>query len=186
VQPAASRTDSLFQGVPVFGAGRIAVSLPVADDAPPQYVSLGITQFRKLALALAELFGIENFGGECGIPIEDEYEDQGKCHYLGVPVRGLKNLDFYRADPTCELVVSGWRCAACSLTISADAREKEKLGGKGGKGIAKAKCPKCQQKFGDKPVYALKQSAMHPAMSGEPATPASAAPPAPAEAGKTG
>jgi hypothetical protein len=187
VQPAASRTDSLFQGVPIFGAGRIAVSLPVADDAPPQYVSLGITQFRKLALALAELYGIENFGGECGVPIEDEFEDQGKCHYLGVPVRGLKNIDYYRADPTCEVVVAGWKCAACSLTISEDAREKEKLGGKGGKGIAKAKCPKCQQKFGDKPIYALKQPAGHPAMSPESDTPAPATPAATAaEAGKAG
>lgn len=182
VQPAASRTDSLFHGVPVFGAGRIAVSLPVPDDAPPQYVSLGIAQFRKLALALAELYGIENFGGECGIPIEDEFEDQGKCHYLGVPVRGLKNIEYYRADPTCEVVVAGWKCAACSLTISEDAREKEKLGGKGGKGIAKAKCPKCQQKFGEKPIYALKQAAAHPAMAPESESSAPAA--TAAEAGK--
>jgi len=179
VQPAASRAESMFQGVPVFGTGRIAVLLPATDEsAPPRYVSLGINQFRRFAQALAELYGVENFGADCGIPIEDEFEDAGKCHYLGVPVRGIRNIDFYRADPTCEVVVAGWKCAGCGLVISEDAREKEKLGGKGGKGLAKVKCPKCQQKFGEQPVHTLKQTAGHPSMAGDESAPAAAGEPA--------
>ena len=177
VQPAASRADSMFHGVPVFGVGRIAILLPVTDEnAPPRYVSLGIHQFRRLAQALAELYGIENFGVDCGVPIEDEFADAGKCHYLGVPVRGIKNIEFYRADPTCEVVVAGWKCAGCGLVISEDAREKEKLGGKGGKGLAKVKCPKCQQKFGEQPIHTLKQTASHPSLAGEEPAPAAAPP----------
>jgi hypothetical protein len=176
VQPAASRAASMFHGVPVFGAGRIAVLMPATDEnAPPRYVSLGINQFRRMAQALAELYGIENFGADCGVPIEDEFEDAGKCHYLGVPVRGIKNVEFYRADPTCEVVVAGWKCAGCGLVISEDAREKEKLGGKGGKGLAKVKCPKCQQKFGEQPIHSLKQTASHPTMAGEEPLPSTAA-----------
>ena len=40
--------------------------------------------------------------------------------------------------------------------LSAAPLLKEKLGGKGGKGIAKTKCPKCQQKMGNVPLYTLK------------------------------
>ena len=165
VQPTASRATSLFQGIPIFGEGRIAIQLPIAsDDAPPRYVSLGILQFRQLAAALKDCFGIENFGHDCGIPATDEFEEMAMCHYLNTPVKGLKNLEFYRADPTAELVLAGWKCAACSMVVSEDGRQKEKLGGKGGKGIAKTKCPKCKQKFGDHPLYTLAEQKAEPSM----------------------
>jgi hypothetical protein len=175
VEPVASRALSLFHGIPIFGAGRIAVMLPLADDGVPQYVSMGIMQFRKFARALADVYGIIGFGADAGIPAAEDYIEAGKCHYLGTPVRSLKNLEFYKADPTVEVVLSGWKCAACGLIISEAARQKEKLGGKDGKGLAKVKCPKCTQKFGENPMYGLKQEAAQTAMGAsedEAATPA--------------
>ena len=47
----------------------------------------------------------------------------------------------------------GWRCSGCKLVVSEDARKKEKIGGSAGRGIAKAKCPKCKQPFGNNPLY---------------------------------
>ena len=173
VQPAASRAKSVFQGIPVFGDGRIAIQLPMAgDDAPPEYVSMGITQFRKFAAAVAENFGIEGLGADCDIPMEDVVNDVGRCHYFQVQVKGLEHLKFYQEDPDVELELAGWKCAACSLVISEDARQKEKLGGKGGKGLAKVKCPKCQQKFGDQPFYMIANTAQRPSMSGSDDEPA--------------
>jgi hypothetical protein len=167
VQPAASRGDPPFYGTPVFGAGRIALQLPMSEgDAPPSYVSMGVVQFRKFVQGLQEAFGIAGLGANCGIPMTDEF-DVAKCHYLSTPIKALKNLDFYKADPSVELVLAGWKCAACGLTISEDARQKEKLGGKGGKGLAKVKCPKCQQKFGEQPMYTIKDLAAAPSMSGD-------------------
>ena len=42
--------------------------------------------------------------------------------------------------------------------VSEDSRKKEKIGGKTGRGIAKAKCPKCEKKFGDISLYSLQSS----------------------------
>jgi hypothetical protein len=158
VQPAASRAHSLFHGIPVFGAGRIAVMLPIGDDGVPQYASMGILQFRKLAQVLQQTFGIENLGAGCGIPAGDEYDVIGKCHWLQTPVKSIKHLAYYQADPTAELVLAGWKCEKCSTVMSEEGRARQKFGGKDGKGIAKTKCPKCAQKFGNNPLYVLKDS----------------------------
>mgnify|MGYP007059603772 CR=1 FL=1 len=39
------------------------------------------------------------------------------------------------------------------MTVSEDSQKKKKIGGLNGKGIAKAKCPKCSAKFGSQPMY---------------------------------
>ncbi|MBL8850842.1 MAG: hypothetical protein JNG89_14265 [Planctomycetaceae bacterium] len=158
VQPAASRAQSLFHGIPVFGAGRIAVMLPLGDDGVPNYVSLGITQFRKLADFLRQVPGLEDFGAGCGIPATDEFDIVGKCHYQSTPVKSLKNLEFYQADPTVQVIVAGWKCDKCPVVMSEEGRARAKFGGKDGKGIAKTKCPKCNQKFGNHPLYVLKDA----------------------------
>ena len=167
VQPTASRADSIFHGIPVFGEGRIAIQLPSLDAADdPRYVSLGITEFWAFRKALAEHFEIEEFGANCGIPPEHVYSE-GKCHYTDANVRSLENLEFYKADPTVELAINGYRCGACGLIVSEAGRKKENLGGKAGKAIAKAKCPKCSNKMGEHPLYALKEEISEPSIAGE-------------------
>lgn len=166
VQPVASRAQSMFAGVPVFGTGRIAVQLPIVNDTdPPKYLSFGISEFRKLVETLSEVFGLADFGRDCGIPLQDQFTEH-KCTYGG-SFKSLNNLEFYKADPTVQLVTVGWKCAntACGLTMSEEGRAKADFGGKGAKGIAKAKCPKCQQKFGD-----TKLEGLPPAPAAAPAT----------------
>ena len=161
VQPVANRAESLFAGIPVFGIGRIAVQMPLADDAAhglPQYLSFSLSEFRVFAKTLWTRFGIENFGALCGAPLEDAY-DEFTCHVMNSSIRALRQLDYYKIDPTFTLTTVGYKCGSCSLTLSEAGRAKDSLGGKDGKGIAKAKCPKCQQKFGDHLLMSLAPTA---------------------------
>ena len=64
--------------------------------------------------------------------------------------------EFHEADKELELELLGYKCEACGLAVSEESRKKEKLGGASGKGIAKAKCPKCEAKFGNIPLRAIK------------------------------
>lgn len=159
VLPVMNRAESLFAGIPVFGSGRIAVLLPYSDDpnALPQYLSFSLSEFRAFSAALQSRFGIEGFGASNGVPLEDAF-DEFPCHSTKAPIRVLRSLDYYKNDPTFKLATVGYKCGSCSLTLSEAGRAKDGLGGKDGKGIAKAKCPKCQQKFGDNPLISLAES----------------------------
>lgn len=156
VQPVANRAESLFAGVPVFGAGRIAVQLPFSDDpkAVPQYLSFTLTEFRTFVSALQSSYGISGFGEGCGAPLEDAY-DEYTCHSTNATFKALRHLDYYKADSAIKLAPTGYKCGSCGVAISEAGRAKDNLGGKDGKGIAKAKCPKCQQKLGDNPLLSL-------------------------------
>jgi hypothetical protein len=155
VQPAPADTESLFGNIPVFGAGRIAVRLPKsAEDKYSQYLSFSLSEFRAFVQALQAVCGIDGLGANTEIPLTDRYETF-KCHYSDVPVRDLVSVDYYRKDPSFKLEIGGWKCSGCGLIVSEDARKKEKLGGLNGKGLAKAKCPKCTQKFGSNALVHL-------------------------------
>jgi hypothetical protein len=161
VQPAASRMDSMFHGVPVFGAHRIAVQLPV-KEWDPQFVSFALMKFREFSQALQETYGMADFGADLGIPLKDEYQTF-KCLSTEVPIKALKNAEWYQADPSVKVTLVGWKCDGCGLAITETARKKEKLGGSNGKGLAKALCPKCKKKFGEHPLYTLPDDATAPA-----------------------
>lgn len=155
VQPAPAGTESLFSNIPIFGVGRIAVRLPrLTDEKSTAYLSFSLSEFRAFALALQSICGIEAFGANSEIPLAEQYQTL-KCHYSEQPVRALQQLEYYQKDPNIKLEVSGWKCSACGLIVSEEARKKEKIGGLNGKAIAKAKCPKCSQKFGSNPMYAI-------------------------------
>ncbi|MEK6257937.1 MAG: hypothetical protein AABP62_04890 [Planctomycetota bacterium] len=155
VQPAPVDTESLFGNIPVFGAGRIAVRLPKsAEDKHAQYLSFMLSEFRTFAQALRAICGLEGLGANTEIPLADHYETY-KCHYSDVPVLDLVSVDYYRKDPAFKMEIGGWKCSGCGLIVSEDARKKEKLGGLNGKGLAKAKCPKCTQKFGSNALVQL-------------------------------
>jgi DNA-directed RNA polymerase subunit RPC12/RpoP len=166
VQPTATRAESVFMGIPVFGEGRIAVQLPITEQSQETlYLSMGLTQFWDFAKAVEEHYGMTDLGKGAGIPPEHVYSDY-KCHYTDTPIKALENMEFYKADPTVELEVAGYRCGACGLAVSEAGRKKESLGGKSPKGIAKAKCPKCGSKMGENFLQVLKSDLQEPAMSG--------------------
>lgn len=143
--------ESVFAGVPVFGKGRIAISLPKQEDAKEnQYLTFSLTEYRKFFEVMSELFGLNTLGQDSGIPMTDQ-TNTVTCHYSEEAFEALdnENLEFYEADPEIELTLVGRQCQACQLIVSEDSRKKERIGGKAGKAIAKAKCPKCTEKFGN-------------------------------------
>lgn len=158
VQPAAYAHESMFAGVPVFGEGRVAVRLPMTSQdvevTDILFMSFSLTEFRKLSKTLKS-YGIEDFGSTDGVPLTDE-ETTSKCHYSDRQIKSINATMYHNADPEIQLDVIGRKCQACGLVVSEDSRKKEKLGGVNGKGIAKADCPKCKQKFGSKTLFGLK------------------------------
>jgi hypothetical protein len=165
VQPTQNRAESIFHGIPVFGTGRIAVQLPLNEKTPhPLYLSMGITELWAFSKALEEFYNIVGLASQTGLPLSAE-TSMYKCHFSEMPIKALKNVEYYQADPTVELEVAGYQCGACKTAVSEPARKKEKLGGSSPKGIAKAKCPKCGSKMGEHLLYALKQDVAEPSMS---------------------
>lgn len=162
VQPAPYAHESLFAGVPVFGSGRVAVRVPQADESGQlQFLSFGLSDFREFARDLAELFGLHDLGADCGVPLTDTITEL-TCHYSEQTLRVVENVEYYQADPRISVNLVGWRCQGCRLVISEDSRKKERIGGTSGKGIAKARCPKCKAKFGEERLYALDSGPQSP------------------------
>jgi hypothetical protein len=159
VQPAASFSESLFAGIPVFGNGRIAVQLPFTGGGEqPRFLSFTLTQFREFADIIGALFSLAEFGRNIGIPLVESFTEH-QCQLSGAKVQALNHLPYYQVDPALEVVLAGWQCGACGIVVSEGAREAAKFGGKNAKGIAKAKCPQCAQKFGSNPLYTLPSKA---------------------------
>ena len=156
VHPTSYAHESIFGGVNVFGPGLIAVRLPSREAGKLEFLSMTLSDFRRFHQQLKEQCGIDLKYEEDLIPLE-ESTSPALCHYTEKPIRYLGNIDLYENDPKFELELVGWKCQACGLTVSEDGRKKENIGGKNGKAIAKAKCPKCTNAFGRNPLYALKQ-----------------------------
>lgn len=149
--------ESVFAGVPVFGKGRIAIALPKQEDSKEnQYLTFSLSEYRKLVEALSEFYGIDQLGQDSGVPLTNQMQ-QVTCHYSeeSFEVLDNENLEFYEADPEIELTLAGRQCQACQLIVSEDSRKKERIGGKAGKAIAKTKCPKCNEKFGNISLFQL-------------------------------
>lgn len=154
-QPTPPGTESLFADIPVFGTNRIAVRIPkMADDTHTKYLSFCLSEFRAFAEALKTVCGIEGFADNVPVPMTEQYAKR-KCHFSEAPVLELEQLNYYEKDPGFKLEVSGWRCVKCGIVVSEAARAEKKFGGANGKAIAKAKCPKCSQKYGSVPLYQL-------------------------------
>lgn len=157
VQPVVYVHESMFAGVPIFGEGRIAVRLPQsAEESTQHFLSFRLTEFRKFSQAMERYFEIKDFGLLDGVPLTDPILEL-ECHYSEEPIKAIDpdTLKFYNADADLKLELAGRRCENCGLVIGEEARRKEKIGGLNGKSIAKAKCPKCEKKFGTISLFRL-------------------------------
>lgn len=153
VQPVKHAHESMFAGVPVFGEGRIAIRIPAENKSGEQeFLSLGLTDFRFFKTHLQRLLEAKDFGDEQGIPMDDK-KSAHKCHYTGLILNALTDTAYHEHDRHMELTLLGRKCSSCEIAISEESRKKQKIGGASGRGIAKAKCPKCASKFGDKSLY---------------------------------
>ncbi len=159
VQPVVYAHESMFAGIPVFGNNRIAVRLPKpAEGTELLFASFTLSDFREFSKQMSEVFNVLELGDDVGVPLTDKLTDF-KCHYTDQTFQALADVAYHQADPNIKLVIVGRKCEGCGLVISEDGRKKEKLGGADGKGIAKAKCPKCQKKFGAFTFYAVDTTA---------------------------
>ena len=156
VQPAPYAHESMFAGVDVFGEGRIAVRLPDDPESKTMdFLSLSLSEFRKMSRELESLFGISSFGADVGVPLVDTLSDV-TCHYNDeVTMTVVDDVTYYAADEAYKVTQVGCRCDGCGLIVCEDSRKKEKIGGKSGKGLAKAVCPKCKRRFGDNPLFEI-------------------------------
>lgn len=158
VQPVAEAHESMFAGVPVFGAGRIALYLPLTlEDNKQAFVSLPISGYRTLAAELQSRFHLELNAQQNGVPMSEESETL-KCKISEMPVTSVKDLEYYENDPDYELELSGYKCGTCGIAVGEAARAQQKLGGAAGKGIGKAKCPGCSNKMGVQKLYSISRS----------------------------
>ena len=155
--PPLVEAESTFGDCAVFGAGRVVIRVPPSGgekEGEVQFLSMTLSQFRRLSAALAEFGFVSDFGKNSPVPLTDEAPVH-TGHYTDAEVPELPRPDLYLADPDLNAVIAGYRCEGCGLVVSEDGRKKEKLGGANGKGLAKAKCPKCGEKFGSNPLYKL-------------------------------
>lgn len=155
VQPVVYAHESMFAGIPVFGNNRIAVRLPKpAEGNELLFASFCLSEFREFSKQMSEVFNVAAFGEDVGVPLTDKMSEH-KCHYTDQTFQALDDVSYYQADSNIKLAIVGRKCEGCGLVISEDGRKKEKLGGADGKGIAKAKCPKCKKKFGAFTFYTV-------------------------------
>lgn len=154
-QPNEYEHETAFGGVPVFGDGRIGLKLPVGEEGEPlRFLVFSLTEYRRFAKFLAGTLRVRDYGADRGIPLAD-VPVKLTCHYTEAEFEALPDAAYHQADPKVELQLVGRRCQNCELVVSEDGRKKERIGGKTGSGIAKAKCPKCGEKFGDISLYAM-------------------------------
>jgi hypothetical protein len=153
VQPAPYAHESIFAGIDVFGEGRIGVRLPEDPDSKTiDFLSFSLSEFRRVSSRLEQLYGIVAFGADVGIPLQDLLKEV-TCHYNEeTTMTVVEDATYYELDDAYTVTRVGCRCGSCGLAVSEDARKKEKIGGKAGKGLAKAVCPKCKRIFGDNPL----------------------------------
>ena len=155
VQPVAKVSESMFAGVPVFGEGRIAIFMPIElEDGKQAFLSFSISGWRVFAERLRTLFSLELPGTESGIPDSDKAETLS-CFLNQAKIESIKGLIYYQKDAAFQLQLTGYKCKACGTSISEEGRKKAKLGGAKGRGIAKAKCPKCANKMQAESLYKI-------------------------------
>jgi predicted Zn-ribbon and HTH transcriptional regulator len=147
VQPEVFGEDSLFVGIPVFGAGRIAIRTPGGDTATERaYISFTLSQFREYSQIVGDAAQVPRYGSVASIPLEDE-TTQLTCHYSDNKLQSLEHIEFYTADPAYKIAPIGRKCQSCGLIVSEDSRKKEKIS---------SKCPKCKGKFGNIVLQGIK------------------------------
>jgi len=156
-QPAPPKGESLFAELDIFGPGVVGLRLPGVEGKDERlYLTFTLSQYREFAKLMKEKFNVEFPAEEHNIPVVDETEEL-ICHYSGRELRALKHLEYYEADPNIKLELIGRQCAQCGIGISEMSRNLEKFGGKNASGIAKAKCPACEAKFGNISLYQIKE-----------------------------
>jgi len=169
-------------GVEVFGPGTITIQFPAAPpqpmgaahpaakakkkpkkpkkptpppEPPTRCVTLTLSQYRKFRTWIAELLNNPDALTVENVPLENKtlYYD---CVLSEKTFEALESPEWYQADDALPVVEVGWHCQSCEAAVSEEQRVEQKFGGKKPAGLAKAKCPKCEENFGTNPLFHLK------------------------------
>ncbi len=116
-------------------------------EQPALCLVLTLSQYRKLRGWLAEWAGQPDFLTAPGIPLEDTTQTW-KCALSEQEFEALDGAEWFESDASRPVTTVGWLCQCATIAISETARAEQKFGGKKPVGLAKTKCPQCDQKFG--------------------------------------
>lgn len=131
-------------------------------EPPIRCLAFSLSQYRKVRNWLCEMTEQPNALTVETIPLEN-FTEPLKCELSEIEFEALGSPDFYQDDPSLETTVVGWSCGSCDAVISEEARVEQKFGGKKPAGLTKAKCPQCEEKFGQNPLYHLTSVVAPPA-----------------------
>ncbi len=123
-------------------------------EPPVRCLTLTLSQFRKLRGWLAEMLTQPDSLADRDIPLENATQSW-TCQLSEQPFEALQTPEWYQADAAHPVTTVGWLCQCGEVAISETARAEQKFGGKKPAGLAKAKCPKCEQPFGQKALIHL-------------------------------
>ncbi|TWT62191.1 hypothetical protein [Rubinisphaera italica] len=177
--------NNFTNGEQVFGPGVLAIELPPAPviaaetqhpsltqtkpgkkpkkpkkpappkEPPTRCVVLTLSQYRKVQMWLAEILDQSDFLKMDGIPLQTQTATH-TCALAEHEFESLELPEYYQADPALHVVEVGWLCQCGEVAMCEEHRAEQKFGGKKPAGLTKAKCPKCEQKFGKNPLFHLK------------------------------
>lgn len=147
--------------VSLYAPGQIALSVPHTKtekekEEQTTELVLSLTSYRLIYNELKSHdievpFHLENI-----VPVNDETTER-ECAFSNEKFQVLKSPEYYEADPAFQLEPAGWSCQSCEAVVSEESRIEQSFGGKKPKGLAKAKCPKCEQPFGNQPLWEFKK-----------------------------
>ncbi|MCG6155377.1 hypothetical protein [Rubinisphaera margarita] len=124
-------------------------------EPPTRCVTLTLSQYRKFRGWIAELLNNADALQIEDIPLENKtlYYD---CVLGEHTFEALDAPEWYQADEALPVVEVGWLCQCGEVAVCEEHRAEQKFGGKKPAGLAKTKCPKCEQNFGTNPLFHLK------------------------------
>ncbi|MCA8983204.1 MAG: hypothetical protein KDA76_05535 [Planctomycetaceae bacterium] len=158
---------------------KVKVVKPV--EPPVRCLVLTLTQYRKLREWLVSATGQP----ECLTHPELPLENITRTWTCALSEQEFESLDHgacYQANPATPVTTVGWLCQCGAVAISEAARVSQKFGGKKPAGLAKVKCPGCEQKFGCHPLVHLTDIVAPKPAEAEPAAKADSAAPSKPEA----
>lgn len=121
---------------------------------PVRCLILTLSQYRRLQAWIADWTENKNALTHEQVPQEQAMKTW-TCALSEEDFESLEHAEYYQADPTIKTVEAGWLCQCGEVAISETARAEQKFGGKKSSGLAKAKCPKCEQPFGRHPLLQI-------------------------------
>ncbi len=156
IDPIQQDLKAQFEGINIWGQGRIYVELPSTPATAEKrtFLSMTISQYRELSRILTHLYGYTRFHLKSTTPIELKTEELA-CMFSKKNFDVLSDGEYYRHDSRYQLNLLGHVCQSCHKFLSEESRTDKKLGSAANKPPSKMKCLACGKKFGELPRFEI-------------------------------